>query len=189
MDNEQKQIFLDTVRCMLSGKRFRHSLRCANCAVELAELYKADQDKAWLAGLTHDVSRGQDQNIIKEWALLDKGFLTDYEKKYFNVLHSYASAWYLRNELKVDDDAILNAVRFHTTGSPCMDDLAKVVFVADYLEPGREHMKKQDLDLLLTLPLDRLVLTVLEATRHYLDKENIPLAPESRELYQKLTTR
>ncbi len=189
MNNREKSFFLDAVRNMLPEKRFSHSLRCANCAADLAEIFEVDQDKAWLAGLTHDISRGQERETIKEWAVLDKGFLTDYEKKYFNVLHSYASAWYLRNELKIEDEEVLNAVRFHTTGSPCMDDLSKVVFAADYMEPGREHMKKKDLDLLSSLPLDRLILTILEATKHYLDKKHIPLAPESRELYQKLTTR
>ena len=89
--------------------------------------------------------------------------------------------------MDIRDESLLNAVRFHTCGSSRMDLLAKVVFVADYMEPGREHLKKKDREKLQELPLDDLVCTILEATDEYLTKKGIPLAPESRELYRLLS--
>ena len=84
--------YIDSLKTMLKPCRFEHSLRSSETAVELAALYGADTDKAWLAGLLHDISRGQDRETITAWALADKGVLSDYDREYFNVLHSYASA-------------------------------------------------------------------------------------------------
>ena len=41
----------------LSKKRYTHSMNVANSAVELAKRYGADADKAYVAGLLHDVER------------------------------------------------------------------------------------------------------------------------------------
>jgi len=150
-------------------------------------LYGADPEKAWIAGLTHDISRGQDPERIREWAVWDKGALSAYEEQHVNVLHSYASAWYLKHRLGVEDESVLNAVRFHTTGSPSMDLLAKVVFAADYLEPGRDHLAEEDVERLLQLSIDKLVITILDATEEYLSGKGISISPESRELYLLLT--
>ena len=180
---------LEALDIMVSGKRYRHSVRCADCAYSLAIRYGADPEKAWITGLLHDISRGQSNETIREWALLDKGSLSPYEENHFNVLHSYASAWYLREALGLRDESLLDAVRYHTTGSPRMDLLAKVVFAADYMEPGRDHLNKKDRDRLLELPLDKLILIILEATDEYLVKKGIPLSPDSRELYRLLSKR
>lgn len=184
-----REFLLENLSEMLKTKRYNHSLRCAECAVELAELFGADPEKAWIAGLTHDIARGQESSLIREWAIRDRGRLSEYEEQHFNVLHAYASAWYLKDCLSIKDESILNAVRFHTTGSPNMDILAKVVFAADYLEPGREHLSRKDREQLLKLSIDNLILVILEATDHYLTKNGIALSPDSRELYQVLTKR
>jgi predicted HD superfamily hydrolase involved in NAD metabolism len=184
-----KEFFLQELSGMVSEKRYAHSLRCADLAVLLAEMYGADPDKAWIAGLMHDISKGQGRETIQQWALWDKGSLSDYEKQHFNVLHSYASAWYLENRLGIEDESILNAVRFHTTGFPSMDLLAKVVFAADYMEPGREHLSDDDVKQLIQLPIDKLVTVILEATEKYLSSKGIFLSPDSRELYLLLTKR
>jgi len=184
-----KEFLLENLAGMLKSKRYKHSIRCADCAVKLARLYGADPEKAWIAGLTHDISRGQERDLIKEWAILDKGCLSDYEEQHFDVLHSYASAWHLKSNLGIRDEEILNAVRFHTCGSPDMDILAKVVFAADYLEPGRGHLSWKDREQLMTLSVDQLILTILDATEHFLTKNGITLSPDSRELYEVLTKR
>ncbi len=184
-----RQFYIDALEKMLKPPRFQHSLRSADTAVELAERYGADTEKAWLAGLLHDISRGQDRDTITSWALADKGALTDYDTEHFNVLHSYASAWYCRQNLDISDNSVLNAIRFHTTGSPGMDLLAKVVFAADYMEPGRDHLSQILLKQLRSLSIDDLVLVILEKTEIYLLEKNIPIAPESRELYRQLSKR
>ncbi len=174
---------------MLKHKRYEHSLRSAQTAGELAGRYGADRDKAWIAGLLHDISREQSPDTIREWATLDKGALTSYEEAHFNVLHSYASAWYCSNKLGIDDQSVLNAIRFHTTGAAGMDLLAKVVFAADYLEPGRDHLSSRKRGELLNLSIDDLVVSVLESTRFYLESKDIPMSPDSWELYRELTKR
>jgi len=174
---------------MVSLKRWKHSCRTADYAVFLAERYGADTEKARLAGLTHDISRGQSPEVIREWAKKDRGILSDYEESHPVVLHGFASAWYLRFRLNVTDESVLEAVRWHTTGTGGMDTLAKVVFAADYMEPGRVHLGDGDRTRLLELPLDDLVRVILEATGDYLEKNGITMSPDSRELYLSLTKR
>ena len=184
-----REYYLSALSEMLPHKRYYHSVRCADTAETLAEQYGVDKEKAWIAGLLHDISRGRDRQTIRDWAVLDKGLLTEYENQHFNVLHGYASAWYCRKTLGIEDGSILDAIRFHTTGVKGMDMLAKVVFVSDYLEPGREHLSREDYSRLVSLPINRLVVTILEATEDYLKSKRVPLSPLSGELYRELTKR
>ena len=184
-----KDYYIESLRRMLKLRRFEHSLRSAETAEHLAMRYGADSRNAWLAGLLHDISRGQDEQTIREWALLDKGSLSAYDQEHFNVLHSYASAWYCRKKLGIHDPSVLDAIRYHTTGSPGMDLVAKVVFAADYLEPGRDHLTEEEAESLTSLPVDEMILAILERTEAYLAEKNIPIAPESRELYRELSKR
>ena len=185
-----RKILLEHCLSMLSGKRLDHSLRCADYSEDLACFYGVDPEKAWTAGLTHDISRGQNHETIRKWAEKDQGDrLDNYEKENPILLHGYASAWYLREALHIDDTSILDAVRFHTAGAPGMDDLAKVVFAADYLEPGRMHLSQAQRDKMRSLSLDELILAILDSTKLYLEQNGQSFSPKSRELYKSLTAK
>jgi 2-amino-4-hydroxy-6-hydroxymethyldihydropteridine diphosphokinase len=57
------------------------------------------------------------------------------------------------------DEGVLDAVRYHTTGSPDWDDVGKMLYLADFLEPGRSKGRDEDIpdraDLARRVPTER----------------------------------
>ena len=121
----------------LSEKRRLHTLGVRDTAVALALKYGADPSKAEIAALAHDLYRGlrgeELNKTVKELGLSDK-YLDNP-----NLAHGKIAASMLRSRYGVDDEEILNAVSFHTTGRKDMGTLEKVVFLADAIEPGRDY--------------------------------------------------
>ncbi|MEG0614484.1 MAG: bis(5'-nucleosyl)-tetraphosphatase (symmetrical) YqeK [Oscillospiraceae bacterium] len=139
----------------LTSKRFVHSLNVADEAKKLAEIWGFDEEKAYLAGLLHDISKDilkNDQKSAVENSLMN---VSEIEKKSPPLLHSIAGAFYIKNTLKIDDDDLINAVRYHTVAREGMSILEKIVYMADLVSIDRtyanvEEMRKfahSDLDL------------------------------------------
>ena len=105
---------------LLTPKRLRHSECVADAAIALAKQYGADEEQAMLAGMLHDCMKcapGQEEP----------------------TRHAFAGAEYLEQERGVTDEAILNAVRWHTTGHAGMTLLEEVIFVADLISADRDY--------------------------------------------------
>ena len=122
---------------MLSEKRYNHSIGVMNKAVELAKKYGVDEDKAALAGLTHDIAK----DISNEEALkiieknnieLDEG-----EKMNTKLLHCPIGAFIVKEKYGFDEQ-IQNAIRYHAISYYKMDMLAKVTYIADKIEEKRK---------------------------------------------------
>ncbi len=126
----------------LSAKRYSHSLGVAKTSLELAKMYNQDENKAYIAGLIHDCAKNFDDNellkIIK--TKIQSGYL-ECELKNPKVYHAIAGVYIAKNEFEIDDDEILNAIRNHTTGSPDMTTLDKIIFLADKIEPNTRDEK------------------------------------------------
>jgi nicotinate-nucleotide adenylyltransferase len=58
-----------------------------------------------------------------------------------SLLHGRAGAALLESHYGIQDRAILDAVRYHTTASGDMGPLAKVLYVADKVEASREGVE------------------------------------------------
>lgn len=125
------------VRKNLSEKRYIHSLNVAKEAEILAKKYGADTEKAYIAGIAHDLAKEIPLDILKEKLVKYKNenLLKEYP---YPLLHGPAAALILKNEFKVTDDEILDAVYYHTTGKCDMHLLTKIIYIADFIEPGRE---------------------------------------------------
>lgn len=123
----------------LSEYRYNHSLNVASVAADLAKLYQVDVEKAYVTGLIHDIAKEftdeENKYYVKKYKL-PKKFL---KEKYKKILHSYVGAVYIKDVYNMPDD-ICEAVKFHTTASPNMDTLAKVLFVADKIEPNKDYI-------------------------------------------------
>ncbi|WP_241685246.1 bis(5'-nucleosyl)-tetraphosphatase (symmetrical) YqeK [Companilactobacillus metriopterae] len=128
---------IELMKNTLSDFRFNHCLRVEKQAIALAEKYDVDPARVGLAGLLHDFAKERsDQefiNVIKE-KNLDPDLLN-----YGNAIwHGEVGAEIIKDELKIQDEDVLNAIRRHTVGSMRMNDIDKCVFIADYIEPGRD---------------------------------------------------
>lgn len=124
---------------VLSPDTLEHTVQSAELARTLAIAHGVDPDRAELAALLHDIA---DQYSDRELLVLAERYdipvnLT--EARVPKLLHGKVGAEILRREWGITDDEVLDAIRDHITGGTVMSPLAKVVFVADKLEPGRDR--------------------------------------------------
>ena len=97
-----------------------------------------------------------------------------------------ASAALLKKDFGVTDNEILEAVSVHTFGAPDMGNLAKILYVADKIEPGRPQVTEEYLDRLSNLSLDELVIFVLKENIEYLETRGKKISPATRKLLSAL---
>ncbi len=123
----------------LGNKRYEHSKYVAKEAISLAKEYGADEKKAEVAGLLHDIMKEED--FDKQLKIIEKGGvkLSHIEKVEKCLIHQISSMVYARDELGVDDEDILNAIRYHTSARANMSLLEKIIFVADSISKDRDY--------------------------------------------------
>lgn len=141
------------IRPLLSERRFLHTLGVARAAVRIANAVDASLGgKANIAALLHDVTKEMDQRkLIEKYGIS----LSDDDKRSPEILHAITAAPYVSEhfpEFAADD--ILSAIRSHTTGDENMSTLAKIIFVADYIEEGRKYATSTELRQRLYSELD-----------------------------------
>lgn len=128
---------ISLVKDKLPEKRFNHSLRVAETAVKLAEIYDGDKDKAELAGILHDYCKYDDLGSMYQIVTqneLDSNLLS-YGSE---ILHGPVAAIIMNQQFDVTDEEVLLAIKNHTTGRAQMTKTEKLIFIADYIEPGRQ---------------------------------------------------
>lgn len=171
---------LEKVRCYalaaLKPERYAHSMRTAETAALLCERYGENKESGYFAGVAHDMCKEMDDTMLINLASQDGFAISANAPK---LLHGRAAAALLQNQFGLEDLQVLEAIRVHTFGSPGMCNLAKILYVADKIEPGRPHMTSLKIKERMGLSLDRLVLTVLVENVGYLKKQNIDIFPET----------
>lgn len=139
MDTQRNEEFLEEIKKRLSEYRFYHSLNVADEAKRLAKKYGADEEKAFTAGLIHDIMKDTDYSVQKEIIEKYSGKMTAVELANPKIWHAVSGEAFLRHKLNVTDEEILTAVRYHTTGRAGMSLLEKVVYIADYTSAERNY--------------------------------------------------
>ena len=153
------------IRENMSEKRFEHSVSVMKKAIELAKIYNENEDEAALAGLTHDIAKeipDDEAFIIAEENGIE---LDEIEKINTKLLHGKIGA-FLAKEKYGFNERITDAIKFHTETAPEMDNLSKIVYVADKIEDTRVS-EKVDLDKQREVAmqnLDDAVIMILEAS-------------------------
>ncbi len=162
-------------KTVLSEKRFVHTANVAEEAKRLATVWGADADKAYLAGIIHDIAK----EIPKSQAL---GTLTKYgytpdetEKQNAELLHGKLAAYIVRDKFGIDDDEVLSAVSYHTTGRPGMSLLEKIIYVADFTEPARNYPEADEIRKLVDQNIDKAVLYQADMVIKFIIDKGRPL--------------
>jgi predicted HD superfamily hydrolase involved in NAD metabolism len=141
--------FQTALRQSLTAEKYRHSLRTADWAKEIAALCHGDPDAAYLAGLLHDCAKTSDAAYLLEQARQRRFRLAKKYRENPLLLHGPLGAVWAREKFGVTDQKILNAVRYHTLGRAQMRRLEKIIYVADYSEPGRRSPAAREIRRLL----------------------------------------
>lgn len=180
--DEYKEL-LEDIEKRIGEKRLKHSIRVANTAVDIIEKneLKVDKEKAILAGILHDCAKISDKDIllklVGEYNIkLDEVLIVNIE-----LIHSILGAEIARKKYKIEDEDILNAIVYHTTGRACMSELEKVIFLADFIEPMRNFSGVERARILAYTDIDEAVLYSLNHTVKYLIEKNLVISIESIE--------
>ncbi len=121
----------------MDEKRFKHCIGVSQTSRKLAKLNNYDPDKAALAGFIHDYAKQvAPERFIK--VIKEQNFDPDLLNYNRAIWHGIVGAYFIEKELKITDPEILTAIRRHTTADIEMTTLDKIVFVADFIEPGRD---------------------------------------------------
>ena len=121
----------------MDDKRFIHTLGVAYTASALAMAHGEDFKRAFLAGLLHDCAKRHTNPEFIRICEEHKIPITKSEYENPFLLHGKLGAYFAKNKYNIDDEEILAAITWHTTGKPDMTTLEKIIFIADYIEPHR----------------------------------------------------
>ena len=168
-EETDKDVIIDTIKSKLSEKRFKHCENVAKVAVDLAKIYGADEDKAYLAGYAHDIAKEMTLEQMNELTLHLE--LDDHIRSSKALLHALAGACYLKKTFNISED-VFNACFYHTMGRENMTALEKVIFMADYIEPSREFEGIEEIRELVYKDIDTAIVKAIDSTLKYLIETN-----------------
>lgn len=152
----------------LQNKRYEHSIQVMETAVSLARIYGADKDAAAVAGLLHDYAKNLSPEELRQSANELDLELDSVVSRHMMLAHGPVGAALVQRDLNVTDPEVLNAIRYHTYGRVGMKTLEKIIYLADFIEPGRKFKNADELRKTALVDLDKAVLMALESSIAYL---------------------
>ena len=173
----------DKLKATLKPPRYRHSVSVAKTAAHLAELYGADADKAYLAGLVHDCAKNCSKDELFE--LMERFSLEfdEVSKVSWGLLHGFVGAELAKREYEISDSG---AIYYHTIGKADMPLLTEIIYLADGIEPLRNYSGVDEIRKVSENNLHKAVVMYTDATVKYVLKRGFllhPAAIETRNFY------
>lgn len=182
MDREQA---LAIVKPQLTEHRYVHTIGVMETAIRLAEKYGADRKKAEMAAIFHDYAKFRPKEEMRQIIVDQKmpAILLEFNSE---LWHAPVGAFLAEKEAGIKDGEILDAIRFHTSGRVGMTLLDKIIYLADYIEPGRHFpgvdevrdLAEKDLDIALTQSMKNTIL--------FLMKKNQQVFPDTFNAYNSI---
>ena len=183
-----RQELEQAVVSLLKPNRVAHVLGCRQTAEELAVLYGADREDACRAALLHDVTKALDGplqlTLCREYDIT----LDDFSAANPKTLHAYTGSL-VAERIFGENPAVVAAIRSHTTGKADMNTLEKIIYVADYIEPGRDFDGVEQLRQLAYTDLDSALKLGLNMTLELLRRQKRDISPESIQALEYLERR
>ncbi|GAB2554662.1 bis(5'-nucleosyl)-tetraphosphatase (symmetrical) YqeK [Gracilibacillus alcaliphilus] len=179
MNREQA---LEMVRQQLPIKRYEHTIRVMETALDLAEHYQLDLKKVELAAIFHDYAKYRDAKELKRWIIQEQlpQDLLDYHQE---LWHGPVAAKMLEKEIGICDPEIQSAIYWHTTGKQHMSQMDKVIFIADYIEPGRSFPGVEEVRQVVYDDIDKACWMAARNTIIFLISKNQSIYPDTFQLY------
>lgn len=175
--------FKELLSRKLSEKRYYHSLCVADEALRLAKKYGASEQKAYLAGLLHDITKNSPKeehlNIFNTFGII----LNNVEKNAEKLWHAISGAAFVRYILNIQDEQIIDAIRYHTTAKEDMSLLSKILYLADFSSRDRDY---DDVDIMRSLvdkSLDEAYIYALQYSVKDLVEQKRAIHPDTLNAY------
>ncbi|OZM57770.1 phosphohydrolase [Lottiidibacillus patelloidae] len=178
---------LELVKKQLTEHRYQHTLGVMNTSIELAERYEVDEKKAELAAIFHDYAKFRPKEEMKK-IIIEQKMAKSLLEHSSELWHAPVGAYLVESEVGIIDRDILNAIKYHTTGRVSMSKLEKVVFLADYIEPGRSFPGVDEVRETAKSSLDEAVFQALRNTITFLLRRKQLVYPETIHTYNDIVT-
>ncbi|MGB7604443.1 MAG: bis(5'-nucleosyl)-tetraphosphatase (symmetrical) YqeK [Lutisporaceae bacterium] len=163
----------------LSDKRFKHSLNTAETALELANVFREDPQRAYISGLVHDCTRELDL-ALQQSMLRELGIQVDsLTHSNAELLHAYSAEYLIRQKFRIDDETIITAVKYHTTGKEAMELLEKIIFLSDVIEPSRSFLGIDNIRQLSKCDLDEALIEAFDSSIKFLIGKKATIHPDT----------
>lgn len=165
--------YIDILNTYLDENRKQHCIRTMEMAVKLCDKYGIDE-RATVAALLHDIAKNL--SLDEMLSLVSDKYEKDIDGMYNkNILHGYAGAIICKEKLHIDDEQILSAIRYHTSGKKNMNDIEKVVYISDAIEMGRTYENVEKIREKVFENLNAGILYEIDNKLKYLIEKNIPI--------------
>lgn len=173
--------YKDVLKNKLSPSRYKHSLQVYEVAITLAQIYSEDEEKVGIAALLHDYAKDLNiEELTKYVKIVDKQLL----KFDSRVWHGPVGAYLVKKELSILDKEVYNAIYYHVYGRPNMTNIEKIVYVSDYIEPGRTMSGVDEIREMAKNDLNKAVLKTSQNIYEYLIKNNFKIHPNTFETFK-----
>ena len=175
----------ENLKNCLNTERYEHSIGVMEKAVELAERFNCDIEKAQVAGLLHDCAKC----LSKEELLKYKDRFDECEINSSKTWHAPVGAIVAKEVYGVEDYDILSAIRWHTIGKKDMTDFEKIIYIADKIE---ERTREDELKIPITQALnsrnnlDDAIFKSFEITIQSLIERKLPICFQTIDVYNSL---
>lgn len=173
---------VNIIKPALTEARFDHTLRVAETAVNLAEQYNVSKEKVELAAIFHDYAKFRPLEEMKEFILKNQ-LPNDLLDFHHEVWHGPVASVVVDQQFGIKDKEIKDAIRYHTTGRTDMGTLEMVLFLADYIEPGRSIPGIEQVREMALEDLNHACFLVSRNTLTYLISKNVTVYPDSFHAY------
>ncbi|PLT30936.1 bis(5'-nucleosyl)-tetraphosphatase (symmetrical) YqeK [Peribacillus deserti] len=176
---------LKLVKQQITEQRYQHTLGVEESAIWLAEKYGADKKQAQLAAIFHDYAKFRPKEEMKS-IIISEGMPQDLLVYNMELWHAPVGAYLVETEAGIKDSEVLNAIRYHTSGRENMTLLEKIIYLADYIEPGRNFPGVDEVRKTASEQLDQAVLEAMRNTILFLMKRGQSIYPDSFKAYNHL---
>lgn len=176
------------LKSRLNEKRYYHSLCVADAARELAVIYGENADKAYFAGLLHDIMRNETEENMRSYINEHNILLDDATNKSLVLWHAFLGADYIRRALGVTDVDIINSVRYHTTARKNMSLLEKIIFLADCSSADRNYWNVDEIRAVIKTDINKAMFEVLDFTVNDLKSKGLSVHPDTLDAYKEYNT-
>lgn len=170
---------------LLNPNRVAHVLGCRDTAVALAKRWGADETDAARAGILHDITKAIDGPLQLTLCEAYGKILSDFSRKYPKTLHALTGSL-VAERIFGENQAVVDAICYHTTGKADMNLLETIIYVADYMEPNRKFPGVEKLRTLAFSDITGALKLGLEMTLEHLKEQGSEVSPESREALEYL---
>ena len=183
MPDFQLEAIVERYQIPMSKFRMDHSIRVARMATALAHHWNVDTIAADQAGRLHDIAKEMTPTMFRKRQIsLPKNLETMYQS-FPGIWHAFAGPALIQSIGVAVRPGVLGAIKWHTTGRAAMTDLEKIIYVADFVEPGRTFVQADEIRGLAFQTLDQAVAAVAQSTIVYLANKKTPIYSKSISCY------